>query len=190
MMSMASNMLTRGRDRLQGRTLHDAHEAWPGYMHHCGCAHLVTMRILWPCASLAFAPNKQLAVEGCKMLPTHHFGLESLHLVETLALIIRYTCSNKDNIIIFCRMYSTVVWNINYKFHPQFVIWNPRFNGCGCPQGGYEFGYDTRGTAGGAKHFRHEKREDDGSVSGHYGFIDANGDLHVIGYLTDAQGKR
>ncbi|XP_018010584.1 nuclear pore complex protein DDB_G0274915-like [Hyalella azteca] len=57
-------------------------------------------------------------------------------------------------------------------------------------KGGYEFGYDTRGTKGGAKHFRHERRDDDGSVSGHYGFIDANGDLHIIGYVTDGQGNR
>ncbi|KAF2351700.1 Mucin-like domain [Trinorchestia longiramus] len=57
-------------------------------------------------------------------------------------------------------------------------------------KGGYEFGYDTRGTAGGAKHFRHEKKDDDGSVRGHYGFVDANGHLHIIGYVTDANGKR
>ena len=57
-------------------------------------------------------------------------------------------------------------------------------------QGEYEFGYDTRGTKGGAKHFRHEKKDKDGTVKGHYGFIDANGDLHIIGYVTDPLGNR
>ncbi|ROT81625.1 hypothetical protein C7M84_025205 [Penaeus vannamei] len=56
--------------------------------------------------------------------------------------------------------------------------------------GTYEFGYDTRGGRTGARFFRHEEKGVDGRVRGQYGFVDANDDLHVILYVTDALGHR
>ncbi|KAG7177846.1 putative Insect cuticle protein domain-containing protein 15 [Homarus americanus] len=54
----------------------------------------------------------------------------------------------------------------------------------------YEFGYDTRGGRTGARFFRHEEKGTDGRVRGQYGFVDANDDLHVVLYVTDALGHR
>nr|XP_045581443.1 uncharacterized protein LOC123745178 [Procambarus clarkii] len=54
----------------------------------------------------------------------------------------------------------------------------------------YEFGYDTRGGRTGARFFRHEEKGADGRVRGQYGFVDANDDLHVVVYVTDALGHR
>ncbi|XP_064099689.1 uncharacterized protein LOC135210769 [Macrobrachium nipponense] len=54
----------------------------------------------------------------------------------------------------------------------------------------FELGSDILGARKGARFFRHEERGVDGRVKGQYGFVDANGDLHVIAYVTDSLGHR
>ncbi|XP_066986962.1 uncharacterized protein [Macrobrachium rosenbergii] len=54
----------------------------------------------------------------------------------------------------------------------------------------FELGSDILGARKGARFFRHEERGVDGRVKGQYGFVDANGDLHVIVYITDSLGHR
>ncbi|XP_068230629.1 serine-rich adhesin for platelets-like [Palaemon carinicauda] len=49
---------------------------------------------------------------------------------------------------------------------------------------------DSLGARRGARFFRHEESGVDGKVKGQYGFVDANGDLHVIIYVTDSLGHR
>ncbi|KAK7084504.1 hypothetical protein SK128_001144 [Halocaridina rubra] len=83
------------------------------------------------------------------------------------------------------------VWRLVHSFRMLFpYIKYPQIVFLYYANGTYEFGYDTRGARTGARFFRHEEKGTDGRVRGQYGFVDANGDLHVIIYVTDALGHR
>nr|CAD7261148.1 unnamed protein product [Timema shepardi] len=56
--------------------------------------------------------------------------------------------------------------------------------------GTYAFGYDVEDSATGNVHYRREERHANGTVTGSYGVLEANGMVRVVNYIADHLGYR
>jgi Insect cuticle protein len=56
--------------------------------------------------------------------------------------------------------------------------------------GTYAFGYDIDDAQTGNTQFREEERLPNGTVIGKYGYVEPDGNIHVVNYIADERGYR